>query len=96
MDLPGNSVGKQKVKIQGRCKTIDIEPINDRLIKVKLNYSIPIVFLNVASFISMLEPFVYYHLIKKHKKIIKYMNEEENVEEKVILRLYLLAEPVHV
>ena len=41
----------------------------------------PIVFLNVASFISMLEPFVYYHLIKKHKKIIKYMNEEENVEE---------------
>ena len=41
----------------------------------------PIVFLNIASLISMLEPFVYYHLIKKHKKVIKYMNEEENVEE---------------
>ena len=30
MDFPGNSLGKQKVKIQGRCKTIDIEPIKNR------------------------------------------------------------------
>ena len=41
----------------------------------------PIIFLNIASFITMLEPFIYYFLIKKHKKVIKEMNEEENEEE---------------
>ena len=41
----------------------------------------PIIFLNIASFISMLEPFVYYFLIKKHKKVIIEMNEKENEEE---------------
>ena len=41
----------------------------------------PILFLNVASFISMLEPFIYYQLVKRHKQIIKIMNEDENEEE---------------
>lgn len=41
----------------------------------------PIVFLNVASFITMLEPFIYYQLVKKHREIIKIMNEDENEEE---------------
>ena len=41
----------------------------------------PIVFLNIASFITMLEPFIYYQLIKKHKQTIKIMNEDENEEE---------------
>ena len=40
----------------------------------------PILFLNVASFISMIEPFMYYKLIKKHNKIIKNMNEENEEE----------------
>ena len=41
----------------------------------------PIVFLNVASFLTMLEPFIYYQLVKKHREIIKIMNEDENEEE---------------
>ena len=40
----------------------------------------PILFLNVASFISMIEPFMYYKLIKKHNKIIKNMNDENEEE----------------
>ena len=41
----------------------------------------PIIFLNLISFASMSDPFVYYQLIKKHRRVIKYMNEEENEEE---------------
>ena len=41
----------------------------------------PIIFLNVASFISMLEPFIYYTLVKRHRKVILEMNEEYNEEE---------------
>ena len=41
----------------------------------------PIIFLNIASFISMLEPFIYYQLVKRHKQIIKIMNDEYNEEE---------------
>ncbi len=41
----------------------------------------PISFLNVASAITMLEPFIYFILVKKHYKVIKYMNEEQNEEE---------------
>ena len=40
----------------------------------------PILFLNVVSFISMIEPFMYYKLIKKHNNIIKRMNEENEEE----------------
>jgi hypothetical protein len=40
-----------------------------------------IIFLNIVSFISMVEPIVYYQLIKKHKKIIKTLNFDENEEE---------------
>lgn len=40
-----------------------------------------IIFLNIVSFISMVEPIVYYQLIKKHKKIIKILNFDENEEE---------------
>ena len=40
----------------------------------------PILFLNIASFISMIEPFMYYKLIKKHNNIIKRMNEENEEE----------------
>lgn len=41
----------------------------------------PIIFLNIASFITMLEPFVFYQLVKKHKQTLKIMNEDENEEE---------------
>ena len=41
----------------------------------------PIIFLNLISIASMSDPFVYYQLIKKHRRVIKYMNEEENEEE---------------
>ena len=41
----------------------------------------PIAFLNIASAITMLEPFMYYILIKKHDKTIEYMNEVENEQE---------------
>ena len=40
----------------------------------------PILFLNLASFLSMIEPFMYYKLIKKHNKIIKYLNQENEEE----------------
>ena len=40
----------------------------------------PILFLNIASFISMIEPFMYYKLIKKHNNIIKRMNAENEEE----------------
>jgi hypothetical protein len=40
-----------------------------------------IIFLNIVSVISTVEPIVYYTLVKKHKKIIKTLNFDENEEE---------------
>ena len=39
-----------------------------------------IAYLNVISFLAMVEPFLYYSLIKKHNNVIKLMNEENQEE----------------
>jgi len=40
----------------------------------------PIAYLNVISFLTMIDPFIYYIIVKKHNKIIKLMNDENQEE----------------
>tara|TARA_Y100001958_G_scaffold136439_1_gene108257 strand:- start:204 stop:464 length:261 start_codon:yes stop_codon:yes gene_type:complete len=40
----------------------------------------PIAYLNVISFLTMIDPFIYYTIVKKHNKIIKLMNDENQEE----------------
>ena len=39
---------------------------------------LPVIFLNIVCFISILEPFLHYNIIKKHHEIINIMNGVEN------------------